>query len=271
MSFLGGILAAQDRCRKSSWGLVGPSVGDLGRPLVAQMVLLGCLWRVLGDHGAISVDLGSKFVALRSIPVDLGSNLINFGSNLVPLRVDFRCSFAQVGRVVRRRAEPHFDSVWASRNDVPRLRARAKNRWKIVPVRLLAQVTQQLICERYLFRVRTPQNGPQELSGAPREASPGPLGRSRVALGAPSGALERSRGALGTLLERSWGDHERSWERLDEFGPSLGRFLALWESILTIRSSILGSQRISFGVSARYACDTASDIEFRNDLLPFFA
>ena len=102
-------------------------------------------------------------------------------------------------------------------------------------------------------------------------SSPGPLGRSRVALGAPSGALERSRGALGTLLERSWGDHERSWERLDEFGPSLGRFLALWESILTIRSSILGSQRISFGVSARYACDNASDIEFRNDLLPFFA
>ena len=116
-----------------------------------------------------------------------------------------------------------------------------------------------------------PENGPQELSGAPREASPGPLGRSRVALGAPSGALERSRGALGTLLERSWGDHERSWERLDEFGPSLGRFLALWESILTIRSSILGSQRISFGASARYACDNASDIEFRNELLPFFA
>ena len=77
-------MAAQDRCRKSSWGLVGPSVGDLGRRLVAQMVLLGCLWRVLGDLGVISVDLGLKFVVLRSIPVDLGSNLINFGSNLVP-------------------------------------------------------------------------------------------------------------------------------------------------------------------------------------------
>ena len=64
-------------------------MGDLGRPLVAQMVLLGCLWRVLGDLGAISVDLGSNFVVLRSILVDLGSNLIDFGSNLVPLRVDF--------------------------------------------------------------------------------------------------------------------------------------------------------------------------------------
>ena len=72
MSFLGGPLAAQSRTQKSSWGLVGPSVGDLGRPLVAQMVLLGCLWRVLGDLGAISVDLGSKFVVLRSILVDLG-------------------------------------------------------------------------------------------------------------------------------------------------------------------------------------------------------
>ena len=49
-----------------------------------------------------------------------------------------------------------------------------------------------------------PQNCPQELSGAPREGSPGPLGRSWVTLGAPSGALERSRGALGTLLERFW-------------------------------------------------------------------
>ena len=64
-------------------------MGDLGRPLVAQMVLLGCLWCVLGDLGAISVDLGSKFVVLRSIPVDLGSNFINFGSNLVSLRFDF--------------------------------------------------------------------------------------------------------------------------------------------------------------------------------------
>ena len=112
-------------------------MGDLGRPLVAQMVLLGCLWCVLGDLGAISVDLGSKFVVLRSIPVDLGSNLINFGSNLVSLRVDFRCSFAQVGRIVRKRAEPHFDSVWASRNEVPRLRAGMTNRWKVVPAILL--------------------------------------------------------------------------------------------------------------------------------------
>ena len=73
-------------------------MGDLGRPLVAQMVLLGCLWRVLGDLGVISVDLGSKFVVLRSIPVDLGSNLINFGSNLVPLRVDFS-AFAMLFRL----------------------------------------------------------------------------------------------------------------------------------------------------------------------------
>ena len=55
-------------------------MGALGRSLVAQMALLGCLWRVLGDLGAISVDLGSNFVVLRSILVDLGSNLIDLVS-----------------------------------------------------------------------------------------------------------------------------------------------------------------------------------------------
>ena len=89
MSFLGGPQGAQDRFRNRPWGLVGPSVGDLGRPLVAQMVLLGCLWRVLGDLGAISVDLGSKFVVLRSILVDIGSNFVDLGLNLVPLRGPF--------------------------------------------------------------------------------------------------------------------------------------------------------------------------------------
>ena len=89
MSFLGGPFPAPERPKKSSWGLVGASVGALGRSLVAQMAFLGCLWRILGDLGAISVDLGSNFVVLRLILLDLGSNLIDFGSNLVPLRVDF--------------------------------------------------------------------------------------------------------------------------------------------------------------------------------------
>ena len=129
-----------------------------------------------------------------------------------------------MGRVARTRAEPHFDSVWASPNEVRRFRARVKNRRKIGPDTPLALVAQQLVCERRLFRVRMSQNGPQELCGAPWEASCGPLGRSWITLGALMGALERSRGALGTLLERSWGDHERSWEPLDDFGPSEGGF-----------------------------------------------
>ena len=66
-----------------------------------------------------------------------------------------------------------------------------------------------------------------------------------------------------TLLERSWDDHDRSSDRLDDFGPPLGRFWTLWQSILSIRSSILGSQRLGFGISARYACDNASNIEFQ--------
>ena len=72
-----------------SWGACRSSVGALGRSLVAQLALLRRLWRVLGDLGAISVDLGSNFVVLRSILVDLGSNLVDFRSNLVPQRVDF--------------------------------------------------------------------------------------------------------------------------------------------------------------------------------------
>ena len=55
-------------------------MGDLGRPLVAQMVLLGCLWRVLGDLGAIAVDLGSNLVDLGAILVDLGSNFVDLVS-----------------------------------------------------------------------------------------------------------------------------------------------------------------------------------------------
>ena len=71
MSFLGGILAAQDRTQKSSLGLAGRSVGALGQLLVGQVVVLRCLWRVLGDLGAISVDLGSNVVDLDTILVDL--------------------------------------------------------------------------------------------------------------------------------------------------------------------------------------------------------
>ena len=89
------------------------------------------------------------------------------------------------------------------------------------------------------------------------------LDHSWVTLGALMGALERSWGAFGALLKRSWGDHHRSWDRLDDFGPPMGRFWALQQTILIIRSSILGSQRVGFGISARYACDNASNIDFR--------
>ena len=153
----------------------------------------------------------------------------------VSILVLLRCSFAQVGRVVRRRAESHFDSVWASRNDVPRLRARAKNRWKIVPVRLLPQITQQLSCYRRIFRVWMPQNGLQELSGTPREGSRGPLGRSWVTLGELLGRPRAFFRALGALSGHSWSDLGAimsalgiAWTILDrpwmDFGRSSTRF-----------------------------------------------
>ena len=51
-----------------------------------------------------------------------------------------------------------------------------------------------------------PQNGPQELSGAPREASLGPLGRSSVTLGELFGRLRALFRALETLSGHSWSD-----------------------------------------------------------------
>ena len=102
-----------------------------------------------------------------------------------------------MGRFVRRRVEPHFDSVWASRNAVHDLRAQARNRSKSLSRTLLKGVARQIACERHFFRVWRPQHGPPELSGAPWEPSRGPLGRSW--------------GALGSLLGRSWALLERSW------------------------------------------------------------
>ena len=135
------------------------------------MALLGRLWRVLSDLGAIAVDLGSNLVDLGVILIDLGSIFVDLGLEFGPsqgsILVLLRRSFAQVGRIARGRAEPHFDSVWASPNEVRRFRSRVKNQRKMVLDTLLAQVTQQLVCERRLFRVRTSQNGPQELCGAP--------------------------------------------------------------------------------------------------------
>ena len=147
----------------------------------------------------------------------------------------WRCCFAQVGRIARRRAEPHFDSVWASPNEVRRFRARLKIRRKIGPDTPLAQVAQQLVCERRLFRVRTPQNGPQELSGAPWEASWRPLRRSWITLGSLLGRSSALLSALGALSRHSWSDLETimiafgiAWTILDrpwvDFGRSSSRF-----------------------------------------------
>ena len=55
---------------------------------------------------------------------------IDLGASEGWILVLFRCSFVQVGRLARRRAEPHFDSVWASRIEVRRFRAQVKIRWK---------------------------------------------------------------------------------------------------------------------------------------------
>ena len=64
-----------------------------------------------------------------------------------------RCSFAGSGRVARRSAEAHFDSVWASRNEVRRFRAQVKNQRKIVPHTLLARVARKARRKRFLVDI----------------------------------------------------------------------------------------------------------------------
>ena len=128
-----------------------------------------------------------------------------------------RWFFARVGRLARRRAESHFDSVFTSRIEVRHFRALVKNHRKIVPDMLLMRVARQIACESRFVRVWRPQNCPQELSGAPWNASWG-----------DSGALL---GALGSLLGRSWGVLGRSWDALKRSWDALGRLLgATWEN-----------------------------------------
>ena len=60
----GGPRATQDRSRNRLAGTVGPSVGALGRLSAAHTAFLGRLWRVLGDLGAIAVDLAANLIDL---------------------------------------------------------------------------------------------------------------------------------------------------------------------------------------------------------------
>ena len=73
----GGPWGTKKRFSKRPWGTVGPSAGDLGRLSAAHMALRGRLWRVLGDLGAIAVNLGSNLVDLGAILVDLGSSFVD--------------------------------------------------------------------------------------------------------------------------------------------------------------------------------------------------
>ena len=115
------------------WSLKWRSLGVFGES-----------WAILERFRSILARILPFLDRFWSILAQICSIWVRIWSLSGSIFVLFRCSFAQVGRVVRRRAKPHFDSLWASRNEVRRLRARAKNRWKIVPVIPLAQITQQL-------------------------------------------------------------------------------------------------------------------------------
>ena len=126
------------------WALFGAAwavLGGLGRP-----------WAVMG--GLLRSCIRTNFAKFEEICDILLPNMTRKG-DFSRTRLDFRvstgsilvllrCSFVRVRRLARRRAEPHFDSIWASPNEVRRFRAQVQNRQKIVPDTLLAPVTQQL-------------------------------------------------------------------------------------------------------------------------------
>ena len=188
--------ATRLRFHRRSWPLLGRSWRALGRSWDA----LGRSWDALGRPWAPLFDKSHSKTAPKS---DFKSTWFDFELISVPPTIAFHEFFAQVGRVARRRAEPHFDSVWASRNEVRRLHAQAKNRRKIVLDTLLVRVARSITREMRLFRARKPQNCPQGLSGAPWEASWVSPGRSWGALGGLLGLSWALLGALGTLLGRS--------------------------------------------------------------------
>ena len=161
---------------------------------------------------------------------------------------------APVRRVARRTAEPHFDSLFTSRNEVRRLRAQVKNCRKNPSETILEHVARQISCERRLCQDWRPQNGPQELS------TPETLRRTLGAhLGALGGTLKSCRGplgALGALLGRSWRALGTSWNRLGIVLRAIGPYKMLYARFSSFQNRfgipqelILATPRMDLGGS----------------------
>ena len=150
-----------------------------------------------------------------------------------------------VRRVARRRAEPHFDSLFTSRNEVRRLRAQVKNYRKNLSETILERVARQISCERRLCQDWRPQNGPQELSRDPWEDSWGPLGCSWGHIEKLSRRSWRSWSTLGALLARSWTRLESSWT----FQSALCSIFVLPKPIFNPQGLILATPRKDLGGS----------------------
>ena len=134
---------------------------------------------------------------------------------------------APVRRAARRRVEPHFDSLFTSRNEVRRLRAQVKNCRKNLSETILGRVARQISCEMRLCQDWRPQNGPQELSRDPCEDSWGPLGCSWAHVEKLSRRSWRSWSTLGALLARSWnvldvGPYKMLYARFSSFQNRFG-------------------------------------------------
>ena len=156
---------------------------------------------------------------------------------------------APVRRVARRRVEPHFDSLFTSRNEVRRLRAQVKKNRKNLSETILERVARQISCEMRLCQDWRPQNGPQELSsvrtlGAHLGALGGTLKSCRDALGALGALLGRSWRALGALLERlglvlrALGPYKMLYARFSSFQTRFG----------TPQELVLATPRMDLGI-----------------------
>ena len=126
----------------------------------------------------------------------LASSALTFSKSTPPTK--------NLGKPVKNQG---FYMVFAFRG----LRARFENRWKIASNALLEQVTPQSALQKRFSRFLERPNGPQGLSGAPRETSWGSPGTLLAANFAP---LARSRallGSFGAALGRSWPALGRPW------------------------------------------------------------
>ena len=115
-------------------GLGGPArrSGAQVRRRTANLGALGASLGALSRYGDAPRPTQSSFLSpsrSEGVPKgDLSCSDLALGASKGSILLLFEGYFARMDQLARRRAEPHFDSVWASPNEVRRIRVQVKNR-----------------------------------------------------------------------------------------------------------------------------------------------